>query len=85
MNTIDDFPFRCGDVYLFSKTDESCDPETSLWGLFDKRLADGTVLLEAMTTDLRYFESWVALPPDFKYVRLSTRDELRDFAYRLDV
>lgn len=85
MNTIDDFPFRCGDVYLFSRTDERCDPDTSLWGMFDKRLENGTVFLEAMTMNLRDFESWVALPSDFKYVRLSTRDELRDFAYSLNV
>lgn len=85
MNITDDYPFRCGDVYLFSRTDENCAPETSLWGMFDKRLDDGTVFLEAMMTNLRDFESWVALPPDFRYVRLSTRDELRDFAYSLNV
>lgn len=85
MSSIDDYPLRCGEVYLFSKTDERCDPETSLWGLFDKRLENGTVMLEAMTSDLREFESWVALPADFRYVRLSTRDELRDFAYSLNV
>ena len=85
MNITDNYPFRCGDVYLFSRTDEECSPETSLWGLFDKRLENGTIFLEAMTTNLRDFESWVALPPDFRYVRLSTRDELRDFAYSLNV
>ncbi len=85
MKITDDYPFRCGEVYLFSKTDEACDPRTSLWGLFDRRLENGTVMLEAMTTNLSDFESWVALPPDFRYVRLSTRDELRDFAYSLNV
>ncbi len=85
MKITDDYPFRCGEVYLFNRTDEACDPKTSLWGLFDKRLENGPVMLEAMTMNLRDFESWVALPSDFKYVRLSTRDELRDFAYLLDV
>lgn len=85
MSFIDDYPFRSGEVYLFSKTDESCDPETSLWGLFDRRLENETVMLEAMTTNLRDFESWVALPSGFRYVRLSSRDELRDFAYALNV
>lgn len=70
--------FRSGDVYLFNKTDRNCPSSTSLWGMFDTRKS-GDVYLESSTVNLREFAVWHRLPSQYRFCRLSTRAELRDY------
>ncbi len=70
--------FQSGDVYLFNKTDRRCPSDTSLWGMFDVRRS-GEVYLESSIADLRDFTTWCRLPSQYRFCRLSTRAELRDY------
>lgn len=70
--------FRVGDVYLFHASDSRCDPDSALWGLFDRREGE-RILLECYTTDMNHFEKWKPLPAGYRFCRMATRDELRDF------
>ena len=67
-----------GEVYLFHESDPCCPAGSSLWGVFDKRL-DGSIYLESSTYDLIRFRKWHVLPRAYRYCRLSTRSELRDY------
>jgi len=70
--------FQSGDVYLFNETDRRCPSVTSLWGMFDTRKS-GEVYLESSTVDLKNFTAWCRLPSQYRFCRLSTRAELRDY------
>lgn len=76
--------FRMGDLYLFHASDPQCPPYTSLWGFYDKT-SNGTIYLEHSTLDLRHFRLWHTLPKRYRYYRLATRNELRDYMYSLGV
>lgn len=69
---------RAGEVYLFHRSDPACPAESSLWGVFDKRI-NGEIYLESSTEDLVRFRKWHCLPQGYRYCRLSTRAELRDY------
>lgn len=71
-----------GEVYLFHSSDPSCPCDSSIWGVFDK-MEGSTIYLESHSLDLRYFRLWSPLPIKFRYVRLATRSELRDYIYNL--
>lgn len=72
----------CGELYLFHRTDRRCPEDGSLWGVFDR--CDGPVIrLESSSRDLFAFDMWHALPEGYRYFRLSTREELRDYASNL--
>ena len=73
-----DFEFIAGEIYLFHQSNPDCPPDTSLWGIFDRREGD-TVYLESSTTDGRRFRLWHSLPRTYIYCRLSERCELRDY------
>lgn len=77
--------FECGEVYLFSIDDPACPPENSLWGMFGHISDTGSVWLEAATSDLICFRVGYELPPHFKFCRLASRGELRDFAFNMNV
>lgn len=71
--------FTVGEVYLFHSTDSCCPADGSLWGIFDKKI--GTeIYLESSSFDLFGFRYWHRLPRKYRYCRLSTRAELRDYA-----
>ena len=74
--------FRAGDVYLFHRYDRRCPSRKSLWGIFDKQI-DTSIYLESSSKDLRKFELWHKLSADYKFCRLATRAELRDFMFAL--
>ena len=76
--------FKIGEVYLFNETDSTCPCNGSIWGVFDK-VAGTVVYLESSSKDLRQFRLWGSLPSEFKYARLATRSELRDYIYCLAV
>ena len=71
-----------GEVYLFHISDPSCPCDSSIWGVFDK-MVGSTIYLESQSRDLRYFQLWIPLPIEFRFVRLATRSELRDYIYNL--
>ena len=72
--TTDNFDFRSGEIYLFHTDDPNCPSDSSLWA---KIFEDNRI--EAYTTDLRTFTLWKPLPAKYRYCRLATREELRDF------
>lgn len=71
-------PLIPGEVYLFHRSDAGCPAEGSLWGVYDKRVK-GRVYLESGTEDMACFRKWIGLPDGYRYCRLSTRAELRDY------
>ena len=73
-----------GELYLFHADDAQCPAESSLWGVFDKREAE-QIVLESSSRDLRSFSLWQQLPTDYRYSRVATRSELRDYSYNLAV
>ena len=77
-----DGTFESGELYLFHPTDPSCLASESLWGLFDKA-AEGRLFLESSSSDLLCFDLWHPLPAEYRYGRLATRAELRDYAFSL--
>lgn len=72
------FDFEVGDVYLFHATDPACPAKGSLWGVFDRRNGD-TVYLESSTVDFRHLCTRHRLPRRYRYCRLSSPAELRDY------
>lgn len=82
--TIKTCNFRIGDVYLFHATDPRCESRTSLWGIVSDRSADGRICLETSSANLQKYDNWTFLPAEYLFCRLSTRDELRDFAFNLN-
>lgn len=77
-NTIDDFKFKNDEVYLFHTDDPNCPGNSSLWALINE--FDGYSLrIESYTTNLRTFTLWRPLPAIYRYCRLASRRELREF------
>lgn len=74
--------FLVGELYLFSDMKDPSDNARTLWGVFDK-MADGKVCLESASHDMSKFDLWCQLPDEYKYYRLSTRLELRDYVMGL--
>lgn len=77
-----DFEFEVGEVYLFHTEAPSCPGDGSLWAVFDKRVG-GRVFLNSVTDDLTYFDLECRLPLHYRYCRIATHSELRDFAFAL--
>ena len=75
---VKDCRFRMGEVYLFHARDPLCGPCGSLWATYDKTCG-GRIHLEASTSDHRRFALRQELPDSYRYCRLATRDELRDY------
>ena len=72
--------FRIGDLYLFHSSNPHCPPDTSLWGFYNKT-SNGIIYLEHSTLDLCHFRLWHPLPKRYRYYRLATRVELRDYMF----
>lgn len=77
--------FKIGELYLFHPSDPACRPETSLWGVFDRRAGMNAVWLEVSSCDLIHFRLGGTLPVRFRFCRRASRFELRDFAFLLGV
>lgn len=67
-----------GELYLYHCEDSRCPSEDSLWGVFDRE-ESGRIRLETSSLDLIEFRFWHALPPEYRYSRRATREELRDY------
>ena len=76
--------FRLGDLYLFHPCNPRCPASSSLWGFYDKQI-NGVIYLEHSSHNLRNFGLCQPLPKHYRYYRLSTRGELRDYMYNLGV
>ncbi|MBQ3197203.1 MAG: hypothetical protein IJB63_03675 [Alistipes sp.] len=76
--------FRVGDLYLFHPCNPLCPPEESLWGFYDMTSMDN-IYLEHSTIDHNHFMLSHALPKHYRFYRLATRSELRDYMYNLGV
>ncbi len=75
---MDEIQFIPGEVYLFHRSDPECPAERSLWGMFDKRIGS-SIYLETCTHDHAHFSMWCCLAGDYRYCRISSRSELRDY------
>lgn len=73
---------QCGELYLFHCEESVCPAESSLWGVYDRR-EDGMIYLENSTLDHCHFRMWYPLPVSYRFYRLATRSELRDYMYNL--
>lgn len=73
-----DCEFQIGEVYLFHVRDPHCRACDSLWATYDRRCGR-RIRLEASTSDHRRFVLWQDLPDAYRYCRMATRDELRDY------
>lgn len=76
--------FRIGDLYLFHPCNPFCPPEESLWGFYDRTSMDN-IYLEHSTIDHNHFMLSHKLPKRYRFYRLATRSELRDYMYNLGV
>lgn len=74
--------FTTGELYLFHPCQAACPPEGSLWGIFDRR-SGASILLETSSADLKSFARWHPLLAHYRFCRLATRAELRDYTYNL--
>ncbi len=74
--------FEAGELYLFHRNDASCPAESSLWGVYDKHTERG-IVLESCSLGLYDFRYRELLPAEYRYRRLSTRSELRDYTCNL--
>ncbi len=70
--------FKVGEVYLFHTDDPRCPDAESLWGLYDRH-DGGSVRLESCSMDQKHFSKGRHLPEQYRFCRLSTRSELRDY------
>lgn len=77
-NTIDNFNFKNGEVYLLHTDDPDCPSDGSLWVLISESDED-SLRIESYSSNLRTFTLWKPLPTKYKYCRLATRVELREF------
>lgn len=73
---------RSGDVYLFHATNPRCPNSSSLWAMIASQQG-ARVLLESSTEDQRRFSMWRPLAIRYRYCRLATRSELRDYMVNL--
>jgi len=71
-----------GTLYLFHRSDRRCPAATSLFGIIDKT-SNGIIYLESSSRDLRRFRLWHRLPNHYRYHRLASRSELRDYMFSL--
>lgn len=69
---------QIGEVYVFNTDDPACPSGSSLWGVFDK-CEGGRIYLESSSEDLQHFTHACKLPDRYRYWRLTTRSELRDY------
>ena len=77
---VQDCVFEVGELYLFSADSPECDPENSLWGVFDTFDEQNNLWLEVMTFELDCFSCYCILPPGYKYVRLAKNCAIFSFA-----
>lgn len=80
---VDQAQFEAGELYLFHPTDATCPADSSLWGCVLERTRSQITLETSSDADLCDFVLNGLLPGDYRYCRLSTRDELRDYAFAL--
>lgn len=71
-----------GTLYLFHRSDRRCPASNSLFGIIDKT-SDGIIYLESSSRDLLRFRLWHRLPKHYRYYRLASRSELRDYIFNL--
>jgi len=74
--------FIAGELYVFHASDCTCPADGSLFGMFDKETSAG-IYLESSSRDLVDFHLWHRLSDEYRYCRLATRDELRDYIFNL--
>ncbi len=74
--------FIPGEVYLFHRTDPECPADGSLYGIIDKETSDA-IHLESSSSDLQTFRHWYRLAEDYRYCRMASRSELRDYIFNL--
>lgn len=83
-NKISNTVFESEELYLFSTNNPKCPPESSLWGIFDRREGK-RIVLESGSYDLRDFTLWSPLPEKYIYCRLATRKELRYYTNNIAI
>lgn len=82
-NRIAETTFEEGEVYLFHSSDAACPAESSLWGVFGNRSRTQIFLESSAAADLEHFVLYGLLPIDYRYCRMASRAEMRDYVYAL--
>ena len=80
--SLENFKFETGEIYLFHRTDPDCPDDGALWAVVDSRDADG-ITLESCTDNLIDFSVRCRLPAEYRYCRLASRSEVREYAVAL--
>ena len=76
--TVKQCNFKVGEVYLFHPADPRCPDAESRRGV-DARPGGHSIFLESWSTDQKHFSKGRHLPEQYRFCRLSTRSELRDY------
>lgn len=71
-----------GELYVFHRADPTCPAVGSLFGVFSHEDPDA-VYLESCSPDMFRFRLECRLPTGYRYCRLATRSELRDYIFNL--
>lgn len=73
--------FNIGDLYVFT-TAENPQPsaQQAIFGIYDT-MRNGRIVLEVSSIDMCTFQMRMELPPEYRYARRSTRNELRLFSF----
>lgn len=74
--------FRTAEVYLFSPVRRPVDPCSCLWGVVDC-MTQGQIRMEILSYGFSEYLLNCTLPEGFRFARMATRDELRDFVYNI--
>lgn len=82
LTPIDRMRFRIGEVYLFSPAHRPTDASSCLWGVVNDQLGE-RLHMEILSYGFSEYCLDCFLPEGFRYARLATRDELRDFVYNV--
>ncbi len=73
--------FNIGELYVFTTAEKpQSSSQPAIFGIYDTT-RDGRIVLEVASTDMRTFQLQLELPPEYKYARRSSRDELRLFSF----
>ncbi len=81
-NRIEKGALQLGELYLFHRSEGANPMQGALWGVVGELSPQG-VRLESASADMVDYHLWMELPEEFGFARLATREELRDYNYRL--
>lgn len=82
MERIEKIAFTAGELYAFARAEEHYEGAL-LWGIFEGRDEQGAIRLESASCDYLNFRLHDRLPGEYRFARLASRNELRDYAFNM--